>query len=65
MCYELMFRHNRPFQFIGTNAYYLAALNSDKDINDTIHDIAAHGIKVIRTWAFNGSCHLLATPLNH
>ena len=45
----------RPFKFIGTNAYWLASLNTDADINNTIHDIASRGISVIRTWAFNGT----------
>lgn len=44
----------RPFRFVGTNAYWLASLNTDADINKTIHDIASRGISVIRTWAFNG-----------
>ncbi|THH10210.1 hypothetical protein EW145_g1499 [Phellinidium pouzarii] len=47
-------RNGEPFTFVGTNAYWLPSLNSEVDINKTIHNIAAAGIKVIRTWAFNG-----------
>ncbi|KAI5122966.1 hypothetical protein M0805_006845 [Coniferiporia weirii] len=46
-------RNGEPFTFVGTNAYWLPSLNSEADINKTIHDILASGIKVIRTWAFN------------
>ncbi|KDR77603.1 hypothetical protein GALMADRAFT_224892 [Galerina marginata CBS 339.88] len=40
-------------QFVGTNAYWLAALNSDEDIDFTLGNMSAKGIKVVRTWAFN------------
>ncbi|KAH8117603.1 glycoside hydrolase family 5 protein [Phellopilus nigrolimitatus] len=46
-------RNGEPFRFVGTNAYWLPSLNTDADINKTIHNISAAGIKVIRTWAFN------------
>ncbi|KDR81606.1 hypothetical protein GALMADRAFT_239658 [Galerina marginata CBS 339.88] len=39
--------------FVGTNAYWLAALNSDDDIDFTLGNMSAKGIKVVRTWAFN------------
>lgn len=42
------------FKFVGTNAYWLQALNTEADIQKTLSDIAATGIKVVRTWAFNG-----------
>jgi mannan endo-1,4-beta-mannosidase len=42
-------------KFIGTNAYWLHALNTDQDISDTFRNISATGIKVVRTWAFNGT----------
>lgn len=46
-------KNGEPFRFIGTNAYYLPALNDDKDINTTLQSIADAGISVVRTWAFN------------
>jgi mannan endo-1,4-beta-mannosidase len=42
------------FTFIGTNAYWLHTLNTDEDIDKTLADISATGVKVVRTWAFNG-----------
>ncbi|KIJ17403.1 glycoside hydrolase family 5 protein [Paxillus involutus ATCC 200175] len=41
------------FKFIGTNAYWLPALNSNDDIWYTLGNISALGIKVVRLWAFN------------
>ncbi|KAF8894610.1 glycoside hydrolase superfamily [Infundibulicybe gibba] len=41
------------FRFIGTNAYWLHALNSDEDIENTLVNMSANGIRVVRTWAFN------------
>ncbi|PPQ66080.1 hypothetical protein CVT26_010822 [Gymnopilus dilepis] len=41
------------FDFIGTNAYWLPTLNSEEDIDFTLGNISARGIKVVRTWAFN------------
>ena len=52
----LLARHHlfsRPFTFVGTNAYYLHTLN-DIDIDYTFGNLSANGIKVVRTWAFNG-----------
>ena len=46
-------KDGEPFRFVGTNAYWLPSLNSDKDINTTLQTIADAGIKVVRTWAFN------------
>lgn len=42
-----------PLHFVATNAYWLHTLTRD-DINKTLANIAASGIKVVRTWAFNG-----------
>ncbi|KAF5330740.1 hypothetical protein D9619_005756 [Psilocybe cf. subviscida] len=39
--------------FVGTNAYWLPTLNSDQDIDSTLGNMSALGIKVVRTWAFN------------
>lgn len=47
------------FKFIGTNAYWLPALNSDDDIDNTLASIAASGVTVVRTWAFNGAIYHL------
>ncbi|KAI0306582.1 glycoside hydrolase [Multifurca ochricompacta] len=41
------------FSFIGTNAYWLPYLNSDDDISNTLANMSASGINVVRTWAFN------------
>ena len=48
-----------PFKFIGTNAYWLHTLNTDEDISNTFANISEAGIRVVRTWAFNGICPLL------
>lgn len=44
----------RILDFVGTNAYWLPTLNSVQDINNTLASISAAGIKIVRTWAFNG-----------
>ncbi|KAA1471179.1 glycoside hydrolase [Dentipellis sp. KUC8613] len=41
------------FRFVGTNAYWLPFLNSDEDISNTLANMSAAGITVVRTWAFN------------
>lgn len=43
------------FKFIGTNAYWLQSLNTEQDIINTLSNISAANISVVRTWAFNGS----------
>lgn len=40
-------------KYIGTNAYWLPTLNTNEDIWNTLGNISALGIKVIRLWAFN------------
>ncbi|KAF9464694.1 glycoside hydrolase family 5 protein [Collybia nuda] len=47
------FVNGSQFQFVGTNAYWLHALNSDQDIDNTLASIAAANITVVRTWGFN------------
>jgi len=42
----------KPFQFTATNAYWLHQL-SDADIDATFASIAATGLKVVTTWAFD------------
>ena len=49
----------RDFKFIGTNAYWLPYLNSDDDIRHTLANMSKSGIKVVRTWAFNGANNYL------
>jgi mannan endo-1,4-beta-mannosidase len=39
--------------FVGTNAPWLPALNSDDDIDFTLGNISAANLTVVRTWAFN------------
>ncbi|KIM65251.1 glycoside hydrolase family 5 protein [Scleroderma citrinum Foug A] len=41
------------FRFVGTNAYWLPALNTDDDVWNTLGNISATGAKVVRVWAFN------------
>jgi mannan endo-1,4-beta-mannosidase len=49
--------------FVGTNAYWLPALNSDEDIDFTLGNMSAAGIKIVRTWAFNGVFSALVSTL--
>lgn len=39
--------------FVGTNAYWLAFLTSDTDVNRAFDAMKAANLKVVRTWAFN------------
>ncbi|KAI5790596.1 glycoside hydrolase superfamily [Peziza echinospora] len=39
--------------FAGTNAYWLPFLTNDADVEATFSAVAAAGLKVVRTWAFN------------
>ncbi|KAN0077293.1 glycoside hydrolase family 5 protein [Tylopilus felleus] len=41
------------FRYIGTDAYWLPALNTNEDIWYTLGNISALGVKVVRLWAFN------------
>ncbi|KAJ7709912.1 glycoside hydrolase family 5 protein [Mycena rosella] len=45
--------NNSNFKFIGTNAYWLTALNTDEDVNSVLSNISHSNITVVRTWAFN------------
>ncbi|KAF5373898.1 hypothetical protein D9758_000572 [Tetrapyrgos nigripes] len=49
------------FRWIGTNAYWLPTLNTEQDIIDTLSNMSAAGITVVRTWAFND---VEAIPVN-
>ncbi|KAG1875304.1 glycoside hydrolase family 5 protein [Suillus tomentosus] len=40
-------------KYIGTNVYWLPTLNTNEDIRNTLANISALGIKVVRLWAFN------------
>ncbi|KAF8628360.1 hypothetical protein AX15_003895 [Amanita polypyramis BW_CC] len=41
------------FPLLGTNVYWLPALNSVQDIDYTLGNISQTGFNVVRTWAFN------------
>ncbi|KAK7467163.1 hypothetical protein VKT23_004221 [Stygiomarasmius scandens] len=41
------------FKWIGTTAYWLPTLNTEQDIIDTLSNMSAAGITVVKTWAFN------------
>lgn len=41
------------FRWIGTTAYWLPTLNTEQDIIDTLSNMSAAGITVVKTWAFN------------
>ncbi|KAI6109190.1 glycoside hydrolase family 5 protein [Pisolithus croceorrhizus] len=45
------------FKYVGTNSYWLPALNTEQDIWNTLGNISAVGAKVVRVWAFNGWLH--------
>ncbi|KAJ7109369.1 glycoside hydrolase family 5 protein [Mycena epipterygia] len=45
--------NNSDFKFIGTNAYWLPALNTDEDVDSVLSNISHSNITVVRTWAFN------------
>ncbi|KAH0583879.1 Mannan endo-1,4-beta-mannosidase F [Termitomyces sp. J132] len=47
------FVNGSVFKFVGTNAYWLSALNSEQDIDNTLASIRAANFTVVRTWAFN------------
>ncbi|KAF8077951.1 glycoside hydrolase family 5 protein [Lyophyllum atratum] len=47
------FVNGSAFQFVGTNAYWLHALNTEEDIDNTLAAIRAANFTVVRTWAFN------------
>ncbi|KAG9318477.1 glycoside hydrolase family 5 protein [Chiua virens] len=40
-------------RYIGTDTYWLPVLNTNEDIQYTLGNISALGIKVVRLWAFN------------
>ncbi|KAH9966661.1 glycoside hydrolase superfamily [Russula dissimulans] len=43
----------KEFRWVGTNAYWLPALNSEDDISDTLRNMSNIGIKVVRLWGHN------------
>lgn len=47
--------HISVFKAIGTNAYWLSALNTEQDMDATLASIRAANFTVVRTWAFNGA----------
>jgi len=44
----------RRFRFFATNVYWLPVLETEEDIDQTLGSIAKLGMKVVRTFAFNG-----------
>ncbi|KAH0830561.1 glycoside hydrolase family 5 protein [Lanmaoa asiatica] len=54
------------FKYIGTNGYWLPALNTNEDIWYTLGNISALGVKVVRLWAFNGEFFIYVdtVPIN-
>ncbi|KAG6818121.1 hypothetical protein H0H87_000026 [Tephrocybe sp. NHM501043] len=58
------FVNGSAFKFIGTNAYWLSALNTEKDIDDTLAAIRASNFTVVRTWAFNVASDVDTVPEN-
>ncbi|KAK7446368.1 hypothetical protein VKT23_014574 [Stygiomarasmius scandens] len=38
------------FKWIGTTAYWLPTLNTEQDIIDTLSNMSAAGITVVKTW---------------
>ncbi|KAG6820366.1 hypothetical protein H0H93_001558 [Arthromyces matolae] len=52
------------FNFIGTNAYWLSALNTEEDIDNTLASIRASNFTVVRTWAFNGAIKQCKTDVD-
>jgi len=69
VCFDLFYPMSphlakiRTLDFVGTNAYWLPALNSDEDIDFTLGNMSAAGVKVVRTWAFNGVFSALLSTL--
>jgi len=45
--------NGKKLRFVGTNAYWLTALNCDADIDATLASISSQGISVVRLWGFN------------
>ena len=52
------------FRYIGTDAYWLPALNTNEDIWYTLSNISALGVKVVRLWAFNGKLFISGAGLD-
>lgn len=45
--------NGKPFNFIGTNAYWLTSLNDSAAVKTTLQTMKAQNATVIRVWAFN------------
>jgi len=43
----------KEFRWVGSNAYWLPALNSEDDISNTFANMSQVGVKVVRLWGFN------------
>lgn len=46
--------NGRPFNFVGANSYWLPLLTEKKAVDQTFKQMRAAGVKVLRTWGFNG-----------
>ncbi|KAI0271835.1 glycoside hydrolase superfamily [Russula aff. rugulosa BPL654] len=60
---NFLFMESENFNFVGTNAYWLPYLNTEKDIRNTLANMSKSGISVVRTWAFNGANNCPVAPL--
>lgn len=49
-----LLRHGQPFRFVGVNCYRLAERSDWGD--EIFATLAAHGVKVVRFWAFQKHC---------
>lgn len=53
--------NGEPFYFSGFNAYWLLSVASDPStkgkVTDTFRLASEHGLKVVRTWAFNDGAY--------
>lgn len=52
--YNVLSLLSSEITFVGTNAYWLGALNSDKDVDLVFDSMQEAGVNIVRTWAFNG-----------
>ncbi|KZO91365.1 glycoside hydrolase family 5 protein [Calocera viscosa TUFC12733] len=43
----------RPFNYVGTNSYWLPLLLTEYDVDLTFQNLVQSGYKVLRTWGFN------------
>ena len=51
---RVLLRDGQPFRFVGVNCYRLAEVSNRAD--EILGHLAAHGVKVVRFWAFQKRC---------